>query len=45
VPTDEDLFGPGRYFREKPVCPSNGTYAIFAVDTEPTCTLLGHIAR
>ena len=42
VPTDNDLFGPTLYIKEKPNCPANGTYSINAVDQKPTCTVPDH---
>lgn len=42
APTWEDLVGPGKYFREKPVCPAGGTYTIGDMMTEPTCTVPTH---
>ena len=42
VPVDSDLFGSTLYIRDKPGCPANGTYALLAVDTKPTCTVAGH---
>src|SRR2546425_8634327 len=39
IPVDGDLFGSTLYIRSKPGCPANGTYALLAVDTKPTCTL------
>ena len=41
IPGDSDLFGSTLYIREKPGCPANGTYALLAVDSKPTCTLGG----
>lgn len=42
VPTDADLFGPDKYFREKPVCPAGGTYAVRRVGQRPHCSIPGH---
>ncbi len=38
TPTDTDLFGPTTYIRQKPECPSGGTYLVLPVDTKPTCS-------
>lgn len=37
VPTDADLFGPGKYIARKPQCPDGGSYCLGAVCTDPTC--------
>ena len=42
VPTDADLFGPDKSIREKPDCPSGGTYTLGAVIDRPTCSVPGH---
>ena len=42
VPSDGDLFGPGNYIREKPLCPSSGIYDLKAIDARPTCTVPAH---
>ena len=42
VPTDADLFGRNNYIREKPTCPSGGTYTLGSVGTKPRCTVPGH---
>lgn len=42
IPTDADLFGPANFIREKPQCPSGGTYTLQAVEEKPTCTITGH---
>src|SRR6185295_18332284 len=31
VPTEADLFGPGKGIKEKPACPAGGTYDLKAV--------------
>ncbi len=41
-PLDADLFGPGRYVPQKPVCPSGGVYTLGQVQAKPTCTTPGH---
>jgi type IV pilus assembly protein PilA len=42
VPTDADLFGPDKNIRDKPSCPSGGTYDLKAVSERPTCTVPEH---
>ena len=42
VPIDSDLFGPGKYVLQKPVCPAGGVYTIGAVQAKPTCSIPGH---
>ena len=42
TPTDADLFGNSLYIREKPGCPSSGTYSLNQVDTKPGCTVADH---
>ncbi len=42
TPGDADLFGTSAYIKTKPTCPANGTYALNAVDSAPTCTVAGH---
>ena len=42
TPTDADLFGNASYIREKPGCPSSGTYSLNQVDTKPSCTVSDH---
>jgi prepilin-type N-terminal cleavage/methylation domain-containing protein len=42
TPTTSDLYGSSAYIRDTPACPGNGTYAINAVDSKPTCTVSGH---
>ena len=39
TPVDSDLFGSTVYIRDKPVCPSGGTYALTQVDGKNTCNL------
>jgi prepilin-type N-terminal cleavage/methylation domain-containing protein len=41
TPVDGDLFGSTLYVRSKPLCPANGTYTLNAVDTLPTCSIVG----
>jgi hypothetical protein len=43
VPTDADLFGPDALMREKPKCPSGGTYTLRAVEDAPLCSIPGHV--
>jgi prepilin-type N-terminal cleavage/methylation domain-containing protein len=40
--TDDDLFGPTVYIREKPVCPADGSYDLGTVSEKPTCDVDGH---
>ncbi len=42
IPTDDELFGPTLYLREKPACPDGGIYIIRAVDKKPRCSVPGH---
>lgn len=42
APAWEDLVGPDKYFKEKPVCPAGGTYTIGDMMTEPTCSVSTH---
>jgi predicted RNase H-like nuclease (RuvC/YqgF family) len=42
MPLDADLFGPGKYLPQKPVCPSGGVYTLGPVGGKPTCTAPGH---
>ncbi|MCL5098827.1 MAG: hypothetical protein M1608_15105 [Candidatus Omnitrophica bacterium] len=42
VPTDDDLFGPGRYMVTKPECPAGGVYDLGVIGQNPTCTIAGH---
>lgn len=42
VPTDADLFGPGKPLPQRPVCPGGGQYNIGPVQARPTCTVPGH---
>ena len=42
VPPDSDLFGPGKAFPQKPVCPAGGAYTLGPVQARPTCTVAGH---
>lgn len=42
VPTDADLFGPGKGIGTKPMCPAGGFYTINSVGEKPTCSIAGH---
>ncbi len=42
TPSDSDLFGVDLYTREKPNCPTGGTYTLGTVVTKPTCSIAGH---
>lgn len=41
TPTWDDVTGPKRFMKVKPVCPSGGTYTIGSKDQPPTCSI-GH---
>jgi hypothetical protein len=43
MPRDRDLFGPGRYLEQKPVCPGHGTYILNSTQDPPFCTVHGTI--
>ena len=43
VPTDADLFGPGKELQERPQCPMGGTYRLGMVGERPTCNEPGHV--
>jgi hypothetical protein len=40
--TDGDLFGPGLYLRDKPQCPSGGSYSLRRTGQKPRCSVFGH---
>jgi hypothetical protein len=42
LPADDDLFGPGKHLREKPVCPGDGTYPLGPAGQKPRCSVPGH---
>ena len=42
VPTDVDLFGPGKPLPQRPLCPGGGQYNVGPVQARPTCTVPGH---
>jgi prepilin-type N-terminal cleavage/methylation domain-containing protein len=42
IPSDTDLFGPGKNIDKKPDCPAGGTYEIRAVGEKPTCSIPDH---
>ena len=42
IPLDADLFGPGKYLPQKPMCPSGGVYTLGTVGTKATCSVPGH---
>ena len=42
VPTDADIFGPGKYIDPKPPCPAGGTYDLRSVGEKPTCSVPDH---
>ena len=39
VPSDQDLFGPGLSMKQKPICPSGGTYSMGNISEKPRCSL------
>jgi competence protein ComGC len=42
IPRDEDLWGAGKYMKEKPTCPAGGQYSLQSVERPPTCTISRH---
>jgi prepilin-type N-terminal cleavage/methylation domain-containing protein len=42
TPADADLFGEGKPLREKPKCPSGGTYDWRRASDKPVCSVPGH---
>jgi len=42
VPSDTDLFGPGKNIEKKPDCPAGGTYEVRSVGDKPTCSVPDH---
>ena len=38
IPADTDLFGEGAYLRQKPECPSGGSYQLGAVGQKASCS-------
>ncbi len=42
VPSDADLFGPGKYIPGTPTCPAGGVYSLNRVGDKPTCSIPGH---
>jgi len=42
TPGDADLFGDGKYIKQKPTCPANGSYTIGDMQTKPTCSVTDH---
>jgi general secretion pathway protein G len=42
VPTDADIFGPGKNIEKKPDCPAGGTYELRSVGEKPTCSIPDH---
>lgn len=42
APTDVDLFGADKLLRERPKCPSGGTYDYRAASEKPVCSVRGH---
>jgi len=39
TPTFADLVGPTKYIKSTPVCPSNGTYTVNDMSTDPVCSI------
>ena len=39
VPSESDLFGPEKRFREMPLCPASGIYTPGPVGQNPTCSI------
>ena len=42
VPSDSDIFGPGKNIDPKPSCPAGGTYDLRSVGERPTCNIPEH---
>jgi prepilin-type N-terminal cleavage/methylation domain-containing protein len=42
LPSDDDLFGKGKYIDHKPDCPASGNYALNAVEEKCTCSAPKH---
>jgi prepilin-type N-terminal cleavage/methylation domain-containing protein len=42
TPSDADLFGEDKPLRDKPKCPSGGTYDLREASKKPLCTVRGH---
>ena len=42
IPEEADLIGPGKYIREKPVCPAGGSYSLSAAGEKAACSIPGH---
>jgi len=42
IPTEADLFGPGKLLQEAPKCLRGGTYTIGRVSEKPKCSFPGH---
>ena len=42
VPTEDDLFGAGKFITAKPACPAGGTYTLNAADQKPACSVASH---
>jgi len=42
IPTEADLFGDGKPLRDKPTCPSGGTYDLRRASEKPVCSVRGH---
>jgi prepilin-type N-terminal cleavage/methylation domain-containing protein len=42
IPTDDDLFGSGKFIAVKPSCPAGGAYTLNAADQKPACSIANH---
>ena len=40
--TDVDVFGPDAYMDVKPNCPTGGVYTLGLVESNATCSIVGH---
>jgi hypothetical protein len=45
APLEAELFGAGKYMKEKPACPSGGTYTINPVGQNVICSIADHNVR
>jgi len=42
MPSEDIIFGPTKYIKERPVCPTGGIYTLNPVATNATCSIPGH---
>ena len=42
IPEESDLVGPGKYMREKQMCPAGGSYSLNPVGEKASCSVPGH---